>query len=225
MFLFADFVKRSTHKAEVFLSCVGSAETLGGCAVGNIVKQTLPGGADNGDNVRTLFCGSLCLHDILIDVAGCNDNIEVRVGFVAEAVEIIIAFCNVCANAFRRGFRNGHDGGANLFNAVGSNGGKIKLAAVDALRNLLRIHAGFDHCAADIVGCAAREQTLVEKVIDNNIGQRNFKCVYTVDAEKAANGALHRYRRVKVDKVLGILRNAAGRFAGFINKISIEVKF
>ena len=47
----------------------------------------------------------------------------------------------------------------------------------------------------------------------------------TVDAEKAANGALHRYRRVKVDKVLGILRNAAGRFAGFINKISIEVKF
>ena len=108
---------------------------------------------------------------------------------------------------------------------MGCNGGKIKLAAVDALRNLLRIHAGFDHCAADIVGCAAREQTLVEKVIDNNVGQRNFKCVYTVDAEKAANGALHRYRRVKVDKVLGILRNAAGRFAGFINKISIEVKF
>lgn len=62
-------------------------------------------------------------------------------------------------------------------------------------------------------------------MIDNNIGQRNFKCVYTVDAEKAANGALHRYRRVKVDKVLSILRNAAGRFAGFINKISIEVKF
>ena len=62
------------------------------------------------------------------------------------------------------------------------------------------------------------EQTLVEKVIDNNVWQRNFKCVYTVDAEKAANGALHRYRRVKVDKVLGILRNAAGRFAGFINR-------
>ena len=61
--------------------------------------------------------------------------------------------------------------------------------------------------------------------VDNNVGQRNFKCVYTVDAEKAANGALHRYRRVKVDKVLGILRNAVGRFAGFINKISIEVKF
>ena len=45
------FVQCAPHDPEVFLRGVGSAEALGGRTVGDIVKEALRGGADNGDAV------------------------------------------------------------------------------------------------------------------------------------------------------------------------------
>ena len=115
MLLFADFVKSGTHQAEILLSSIGAAEALGRCAVGNVVKKALPRGADNCDDVRALLGCCLCLGDILIDIAGRDDDIVLRIGLVAEFIEIAAALCDVIADMLNSPVRNCHDILTDLF--------------------------------------------------------------------------------------------------------------
>ncbi len=58
---------------------------LVGGALGHVVEQRLPGRADDGDDVGALPRGRLGLRDVLVDVAGGDDEVDPRLlGRVAE---------------------------------------------------------------------------------------------------------------------------------------------
>ena len=62
-------------------------------------------------------------------------------------------------------------------------------------------------------------------MIDNNVGKGDLQLVNAVYAEKAAYCTLNGDRGVKVDKVLGVLGDAARGCSGLVNQLGIEVEF
>lgn len=81
--LLAHLVQSGAHQAEVLLSGVGAAEALGGSAIRHIVQQRLAGGTDHSDDVGTLLGAGLGLDNILIDITGGHDDIQVGAFLVA----------------------------------------------------------------------------------------------------------------------------------------------
>ena len=86
MLFLAHYVQSGTHQAEVLLRSVGAAEALRGCTVRHIVQQGLAGGADHGNDISALLCGRLSLRNILIDITGSHDDIQIRTFLIAELV-------------------------------------------------------------------------------------------------------------------------------------------
>ena len=74
--LLARLVEGRPHEAEVLLRGVGAGVPLAGRALGHEVEQALPGGADDGDDVGALARGVLGLRDVLVDVAGGDDEVD-----------------------------------------------------------------------------------------------------------------------------------------------------
>ena len=78
-------VEGGPHQAEVLLGGIGPGEALAGGALGHEVEQALPGAADDGDDVGALAGGVLGLRDVLVDVAGGDDEVDPRLaGCVAD---------------------------------------------------------------------------------------------------------------------------------------------
>ena len=83
--LAARVVERGAHQPEVLLGRVGAGEALAGGALRHVVEQRLAGGADHRDHVGALACGLLGLRDVLVDVAGRDDQVDPRLpGGVAD---------------------------------------------------------------------------------------------------------------------------------------------
>ena len=74
--LVTDLVQAGAHEAEVLLGGVRAAEALGREAIGHVVQQALCRGADHGDHVGAGARGGLRLHDVLVDVAGRDDDVD-----------------------------------------------------------------------------------------------------------------------------------------------------
>ena len=91
--LLAHLVEAGAHEAEVLLRGVGAAEALGGQAVRHVVEQALRRGADDGDHVGAGAGGRLGLHDVLVDVAGGDDDVDPRFDRVAELADQLLAPC------------------------------------------------------------------------------------------------------------------------------------
>ena len=71
-------VEGGPHQPEVLLRGVGAREALAGRALGHEVEQALPGRADHRDDVGALAGGGLGLRDVLVDVAGRDDQVDPR---------------------------------------------------------------------------------------------------------------------------------------------------
>ena len=71
-------VQRLAHDAEVLLRGVGAAVALGGGAVGHVVEQRLRRAADDGDDVGAGLGRRPGLVDVVVDVAGRDDDVLVR---------------------------------------------------------------------------------------------------------------------------------------------------
>ena len=76
--LLAGLVERRPHQPEVLLGGVGAGVPLAGGALGDVVEQALPGRADHRDHVGALAGGLLRLRDVLVDVAGRDDQVDPR---------------------------------------------------------------------------------------------------------------------------------------------------
>ena len=76
--LLRGLVERRPHEPEVLLRGVGAGEALAGRALGHEVEQALPGRADHRDDVGALAGGGLRLRDVLVDVAGGDDQVDPR---------------------------------------------------------------------------------------------------------------------------------------------------
>ncbi len=74
--LLARLVEGRPHQPEVLLGGVGARIPLVGGALRHVVEQRLPGGPDDGDDVGALPRGRLGLRDVLVDVAGGDDEVD-----------------------------------------------------------------------------------------------------------------------------------------------------
>ena len=72
----ADVVQGGPHEPEVLLGGVRAGVAGAGGALGHVVQQRLPGGADDGDDVGAGAGGGLRLRDVLVDVAGGHDQVD-----------------------------------------------------------------------------------------------------------------------------------------------------
>ena len=225
MLLLADLVERGAHQAEILLRGIGAAEALGRCAIGDIVQQRLTRGTDDGDDVRALLCARLGLDNILIDIAGRDDDVQIRAFLVTELLEILVAAADILVDALDGRVHDRGDGGADLLVGVGGNLGQIQLTPVDGLSHGLGIHTGFDHGVADGPRRANGEEGRGHHVINNDVGQRDVHVVDTVDAQQAADRALHRDGGVLVNEALGVVRHIRGGGTGLIDQIKIQAEF
>ena len=86
--LLAGLVERGAHQPEVLLGGVGAGEALAGRALGHVVEQRLAGRPDHRDHVGALAGGLLGLRDVLVDVAGRDDQVDPRLaGSVADPLD------------------------------------------------------------------------------------------------------------------------------------------
>jgi hypothetical protein len=74
--LAAGLVERRPHEPEVLLGGVGARIPLVRRALRHVVEQRLAGGPDDGDDVGALARGGLGLGDVLVDVAGGDDEVD-----------------------------------------------------------------------------------------------------------------------------------------------------
>ena len=96
----ARLVERRTHQPEVLLGRVGAGVPLPGGALGHVVDQRLAGGPDHRDHVRSRPGCLLGLRDVLVDVAGRDDQVDPRLaGRVPDLGDHPLAFATPCVDA------------------------------------------------------------------------------------------------------------------------------
>ena len=99
-------VEGRPHQPEVLLGGVGAGEALAGRALGHEVEEALPGRADDRDDVGALAGRGLGLRDVLVDVAGGDDQVDpgLRRGVADRARPAARAPCGGrrCAGCRRR---------------------------------------------------------------------------------------------------------------------------
>ena len=95
-----------THNLEVGLGSISSAESLSCNTVRNIVQQTLSGCTDNGNDISTLSCCSLSLNNILIDVTGSNNYIQVRFWTLTYCIQVVLPSLSSCSYLGNAGINN-----------------------------------------------------------------------------------------------------------------------
>ena len=217
--LLAHLVQSRAHQAEVLLGGIGAAEALGGGAVRHIVQQGLAGGTDDGDDVGALLGTGLGLDNILVDIAGGHDDVQVGAFLVAPLLQIRIALGNVLVDALHGGVDHGSDGGADLLVGVGGNLGQVQLTLVDGLSHGLGILAGFEHGVADGPRRAHRQEGRCHHVVHHHVGQGDVHLVDAVDAQQAANRALHGDRGVLVNEPLGVVCHMGSGLAGLVDQL------
>ena len=223
--LLAHLVQRGAHEAEVLLRGVGAAEALGGGAVRHVVQQGLAGGTDNGDDVGALLGTGLGLDDILVDVAGSHDDIQVRAFLIAPLLQVSVALGNVLVDAIHGGVHHGGDGRAYLLVGVSGNLAQIQLAAADSVRHALGILTGLHHGVADGPRGADGQQGVGHQVIHDHVGQRDIHVIDPINTQQTANSALHRDGGVLVNKVLHIVRHLGSGGTRLIDQLKIQAEF
>ena len=181
MLLHPHLVQGGPHKAEVLLGGVGAAEALGGGPVGHVIEKALARGPNDRDHVGPLPGGGLGLDDILVDVARGHDDIEVWSLLVTVLGKVGVPLSHVTADALHAGFRRGFDGGPDLVEAVGGHLGKVQLAFVHGLGDLLGREPRLRHGVAQGVGRAVGQQALFEQMVHHHVGQGHAHLVHPVD--------------------------------------------
>ena len=225
LLLTTHLVQSLTHQAEVLLGGIGTAEALGGGTVRHVVQQGLAGGTDHGDDVGTLLGAGLGLDDILIDITGGHDDVQVGAFLVAELIQECVAVSNVLVDASQGCVHIGLDSGADFGVGVSGDLAQVQLAGGDLLGHALGIQAGLDHGVADVPGSAHRQQGILHQMIHHHVGHGDIHIVHTVDAQQAADGALHGNRGVLVNESLGVGCNAGSGLTGLVDQFQIQTEF
>ena len=89
--LAARLVQRRSHQPEVLLRGVGAGEAFPRRALGHVVQQRLAGRPDHGDDVGALARRGLCLRDVLVDVAGSDDQVDPRLARLGRLPDELLA--------------------------------------------------------------------------------------------------------------------------------------
>ncbi len=111
-------VEGRPHQAEVLLGGVGAGEPLTGGAFGHEVEQRLPGRPDHRDDVGALAGCGLGLRDVLVDVAGGDDQVDPRLARrVADLLDHPLALAAVGVDPL--------DAGAHGLLGVSAGGGRV----------------------------------------------------------------------------------------------------
>ena len=220
----ANFVQSSTHQAEVLLSSVGTAEALGGSAVRHIVQQGLTGGTDNSDDISALLGTSLSLDNILVDVTGSNDDVQIGAGLIAELLQELVTGSHVVVDTLQSGVNNGHNSGTHFFSGVHGDLGQVDFAGSDLLGNSLRINAVLSHSITDIESGAAGQNAFFKQMVNNNVGQGHVDIIHAVDAEQAANRPLDSNGSMSVDELLDVISDLGSAGTSLLDQLHVQIQ-
>ena len=102
---------------------------------------------------------------------------------------------------------------------------QVQLAGGDLLGHALGIQTGLDHGVTDVPGSAHGQQGILQQMIHHHVGHGDIHIVHTVDAQQAADSALHGNRGVLVDESLRIGSHTGGRFTGLGDQFQIQTEF
>ena len=223
--IFTDSVQSLSHDAEVFLRCIGTAETFGGGAVGNVVQQGLCSRSDNGDDICTLAGCSFCLVDVFVDVAGRNDDVQIRLLSFADRRQVFFSLSRLLADLRKSFFYVRLDGLAGLLHGNGFELHDVQLTQRNCLSDFLGRLARFDDRVAHPVGNALRKTAAVLDRVYKNIGKRSFDVVHAVYAQKSQNGSFGRDGSVRVDELLHAFCDVLSMVSCARDDVLVQIQF
>ena len=179
---FARLIKRAAHQPEILLGGIGTAEAFGCRAVRNIVQQALACSADHGDDVGALMGRGGCLLDVLIDVAGGDDQIELRRRPLAQPLNHLFALPAVGGN-FATCLASQLQGFILDCLAVAVGFRQHQSAAGNCRRNFLRRRSLPLHRRNDRHHCTLPQQILRKQMFHDDIDQGSALGIDAVNAE------------------------------------------
>ena len=174
----AHLVQRGAHQAEVFLRGVSAAKAFRSGAIGHVIEQALPGRSDDRDDIGAGLGGVAGLGDVLIDIAGGDDEVEPRCAGRDGLGEQGIAGGDLSADLVTGRLRHGPRPRA----GSGDVGGHRERQAPfgHSLAQLLDGQAVFAHRARHRQGCAMCQQALRRQMIHHPVGQWHIFRVHPV---------------------------------------------
>ncbi len=192
--LFRHFVQSGAHDAEILLGGKGAAKTDRGGAVRHKVQQGLGGGADHGNDVRTLSGGCFGLHRVFVYVSGGDDHIDR--GHAAGAVfgKEFVPLFPLAADARE------HLGGKLIQHLVQLLGrglrqfGQVKFPPSHSFSHFLRVQTTGQHGIGNRDGCPAQQGVLCLQVVNHHVRERFAVLQRSVDAHQTQHSALDRQR-------------------------------
>ena len=223
--LLAYLIQSLAHDAEVLLGGEGTAEAFGSGAVGHIVEQALARGADHGDDVGTLTGTGLGLHHVLVDVTRSHDDVEIGLAALADCLDILLATQAVAAHLGDGGIDDGLQGLVDVSLCMHRQLGDVQRTGADGLGNLLRALAGLHHGIAHIEHHTLAEHTLALQLFHHHVGHRHIVGVDAVDAQEAAQGALHSHGGVVFHEILHLSGNVSCHRTRVLNFRKIKSYF
>ncbi|MNX50423.1 hypothetical protein D3C86_810500 [compost metagenome] len=209
--LFADLVEGFAHQLEVGAGGVGAARALGGFTVGDEVDQRLAGGADDGDDVRSGARGGDGLGNVLVDVAGGDDQVPPGLGALAEALAGGLAFPALGQEIVEQA-SGGLVGPGRDF-ALGDGGVEVDLAFGEGDRRVLDGLARRQGGMREPVRGSARKLVLGGEGIDHPVRPGDAGVVHPVHAIEPKRGALGGERRMAAEIFKHRLGDALSEFA------------
>ena len=207
--LFAHFVQRLAHDAEVLLCGKGAAEAFGGGAIWHIVQQALTRGANDGDDVSTLAGTGLCLHHILIDIACGDDDVQIGLATLADSGDILLTALATATDTGDISVDIRLKGFCNLVGSMYRQLGDVQFTCTDGLGYGLRVFTSLQHGVAHEKAHALPQETFALQFVHYHIGQGNLIVVDSVDAQQTADGALYGNGGVIAHKILHLVGNFA----------------
>ena len=222
---FADLIQRFSHDPEVFLCCVGSAESLGRRSVRYVVQQRLGRRSDDRDDVSALTGSRLCLHHVFVDVSCRYDDVQIRTLAFSDGCQILVSLLRLLADLLQSIMNDRHDLFFSFFHRSHFQLGDVQLTSADSFCDLLRVLARLDHRVAHPVGDAARQASGLQQLIHNYVRQRFIELVDTVNAQQTEHCSLRTDRGVSVDEFLHALRDLMSAGTCVIHLCRIQVQF
>ena len=209
-------VERLAHDAEVLLRRVGAAVALGGRAVGDVVEQRLRGRADHRDDVGAGLGRGARLIDVVVDVAGGDDDVLVRRRRHRELALERVALVDAPAGARRRPARASARTSSAALPPLRPTAGPACSAGSAAMRSTASSGLAAPSCSARPYQYAAPlfSTPAACEPVDHQVDQRSAPAPRIGHPEAAQHGALDRDGGVPVDAARRPVDDLRGDAAG-----------